>query len=236
MNDLKMAEDFLVIMESAPVKLTIETLKTLASFSQPFAPPVMEAGYQGLINLLKQYKQIKLGTLLEGINNRRGNDTPIDLDIIKTVELFQTIKAVETTTSLEKIRFIGKLYSGYALIEEEEDTDVYEEMLRAVNSLSYRQIRMLVDLKDIEDAFFPDGVQPGSANNNYYEKFLACCQNYGMDKETVDSLMESAKKTGFCRQYVGGYTGALGGNFVTTNYFSKVVRYAEDIIVNAKNG
>ena len=231
MNQLTKTEDFLAIIESAPVKLTIGTLEMLAAFSQPFAPSIMEAGYQGLILGLKKYRQIKMKALLEGINSRREDDSPLDLGGIQTLELFQTIKAIEKTTSLEKIHFIGQIYSGYALIEEEEDIDVYEEMLGAVNSLSYRQIRMLIELKDIEDLHFPDGVSQNPSNSRYYDQFLACCHEHGIDNETVNSLLESAKKSGFCRQYVGGYTGLLGGNFVTSKYFSKVVGYARDIIV-----
>lgn len=224
MNTLKISEKALNILESPPAKLTVETLETMAAFYEPFAAPMIEAGYYGTIHFLKAYGKTKRETLLQGINERRGDDSPIELTDKKLVELFQAIKAIDRTSSLKKIDFIGKLYAGYAIIEEEDDVDFFEEMLEAINSLSFRQIRMLVELKDIEDINNSEG---GTEDKpDYFPQFMECCKDKGLSPGMVVSLLESAAKSGFCRQEVASYKGNAFTRYETTEYFSKVVQYA----------
>lgn len=119
------------------------------------------------------------------------------------------------------------MYAGCLLNEEKIDIDIYEEILDAINTISYRQIDMLVNLKDIEDTFYPEGLpDDGTIDIGYYPNFLKCCQEKGMSLDYIDSLMISATKSGFCRQVLPNYLANKFGKYETTKYFSQVVELA----------
>lgn len=206
---LKFAKDKLIDSDTA-VKLREIFLAVLSSLYPPFS-------------VLTPIIQDKLAEKLTK-NRQEFLDRIMDMGFLVTTEMIQdtaflteTIKTLEVIDRLatnDKIHFIANLYCNSFNGEYDYNYDEYEELLRSLSQLSTREIRLLIDFWRISQN--TPTLNEGSSHNPSWDKFVAHCQEKGINKERLIAIMASLSRSGYCKEITGAFFDYTGGNFYTT--------------------
>lgn len=156
-------------------------------------------------------------------------------DIILTPEIidsedflhayFSTYKASLYTRQRDKIRFFARLLRSGLIEQNIGNINEYEDYLKILDELSYREICILNILYDFEKN------TPKLENENalqlstkFWNSFLEkVSYDFKIGSEEVPGLINRLSRSGCYTEFTGGYLSYTGGQGQTTGLFHKLV-------------
>ncbi len=195
-------------------------------------PVLGEWAYKSFENSILDLQKSKREILLNVIFS---DSAQVTSDMVKDVEFLmnfmKTLEAVNRLSNNDKVVYFGSLLKNGYLSGNKIDDSFFEECLYALNTLSYRQINILIELYLFEKTYI-DGNEfdshgkkqellPRSKNWNVFIE--SACNKCNIDTEILIGLLYSISKTGFCKEITGSYLGYNGGVFAITEYCRKFI-------------
>ncbi len=168
---------------------------------------------------------VAITTRIDNIREKRARaffDTLEQQDIALTPDIvenedflhayFATTRAALNTHRREKIQLFGRLFANYSRGESAESADAYEETLRILDDLSYREFQVLLILKRFEDeAPEEEGLNALQKATRFWDSFVeAVVAEVGIHHEEVMGFLVRLNRTGLYETITGSYIGYLG--------------------------
>lgn len=161
------------------------------------------------LNNMQEMKQKELMDVIlsdkELITSEKVNNIEFIMEFIKMIEV------VNKLASNEKVVYIANLFRSSFIETNNYNTSEFEEYLFRLNDLSLREINILVDLY----------------NNSFeLERFYKISEEkHGLNKETINAILSSITRSGFCSELGGTMTlGYTGDFYFTTPYFEAFLK------------
>lgn len=177
-----------------------------------------------LTSALTSIRNERLETFFDELS--RGN-----IELTKEVVLsedflhrfFITTKAALNTRRREKIRMFSRLLlSSVANIESTEEPDIYEDFMKMLDELSFRELRALSILNDFSD--FPRSPSQNDLQwtSTFWDAFEArAAAELDLPREEVSDFMNRIARTGCYEMFTGGFMDYSGGLGVLTPTFRR---------------
>lgn len=121
-------------------------------------------------------------------------DDPFATAVIATFEV------VSRTERDEKIRMFARMLSNYDTIVVGSTKDDYEELLRTLDGMSYREWQILLTLKNLEDDE-PRRRSQSSLPHNYWPEFTDKAARNGVPRDELAGFVTRLVRTG-CFQLI----------------------------------
>lgn len=205
-NDLRSSEEIYEILKNPILRTAsdmgkcVPALAPVVSLSDNVALASVERRIvENRHKLVEMLRKCKPNITLDDINN-----ADFILDYAKLQE------AVERLRSNEKIEFLASLFAYYHIDVMDADLEEYDEMLRRINELSMREIKLL---KLLDDHL--------KTCDEFYRVAEA---ELALDKDMVNSMLTSLTKTGFCKEKTGAILDYSGNSFSTTVLFDRFLK------------
>lgn len=166
-------------------------------------------------------------------------DGTITLDDIQDVDfLFEFAMAHDAIKHLlqnEKITFFANLLKNTAL-NPARNTNTFQEELERLCSLSYREIEMLLLLRNCQKEYFKERCKTNNEDIqdaiNIWDIYLdKTKEEFGLPDEMIESIFASIERTGFCKVTDVLYPGATAKCYSTSLYFEEFcydITHSED--------
>lgn len=132
----------------------------------------------------------------------------------------------------EKVGYLANLFRN-TVKSTDKNFDEYEEYLQSIAVLSYREIKLLYCLYQVQkkmnyhynyDAFERFNKEKVHSDA-VWEKFIEqAIKEYGLDKSTIVSIISRTMNSGFVLYIPIGYAGGIGGVYITTSYFENFLK------------
>ena len=140
---------------------------------------------------------------------------------------FATIQAATRTRQKEKVALFGRLLANAYRVGQLA-TDAYEEYLEILDSLSVRELEILLLLKELEDANpprpadSPDGAENGlqRATRIWPEFEASVRQKLDIEPGLLRSMLARTARTGLYEVFYGAFLGYEGGKGTLTPLFA----------------
>ena len=143
---------------------TAETLKEMrlnpiveafVSCVKPFFPGIGELVDSSVNEIVENFQKAKRREFCEYIFDTEEVITKEKIsDIEFLMEFGRTLDAINRLAQNEKVIYIAALFKNTFIIKNSYDTDQYEEWLKCIDDLSYRQIEILKCLYDEELKYY----------------------------------------------------------------------------------
>lgn len=149
--------------------------------------------------LIEDFQQKKEQELIEVILRDKNTITP---DMVNDVEFIvnfaKTKEAVRRLATNDKVKYFGNLIRNGYLSEERVENSVFEEYLDVLNSMSYRQINMLVKYKK----FLDNTTFQNRDVDDEWKGFLSSCftLKYIEEQTEIASIFATLVRTGFVEE------------------------------------
>jgi len=137
---------------------------------------------------------------------------------------FATGKAAINSRRAEKIQFFSRLFLTGTIQEEISDTDEYEELLRILDKLSYREIQILFILDKYEIQYSQkENENDLQRANHFWSDFEEDLQSsLQITKEEINGLLVRLLRTGCYEIFTGTYYGYTGGKGKLTSIYHRL--------------
>ncbi|OAK74431.1 hypothetical protein [Lederbergia galactosidilytica] len=138
---------------------------------------------------------------------------------------FSTYKAALYTRQRQKIRFFSRLLCNGLLEQKVRDINEYDDYLKILDELSYREICILYILYEFEQS--AERVESQFSMQkylNFWNEFLErVSTDLYIDSGEVPGLINRLSRTGCYSEFAGGYMDHRGGPGHTTGLYQKLV-------------
>lgn len=124
------------------------------------------------------------------------------------------LEAIERVTFNEKIAYIANLFRSTHSSLEQMDSDEYQENLRKITELSYREIELLSLLYQN-----PRGINDGEYMKQVQNKYPQ------LTVGEINAILLSLTKTGFCKETVSTRLNYQGNEFKTTELLKRFLKH-----------
>lgn len=212
-NSLDKAEAVCSLKDAPATKILKSLVEAVGEYFPQYAIiPIVAEGVGSIAGqILNNFTIKKRQELLEYISLSKEiitTDMVIDEQFI--IEFANTINAIDKLAANDKIKYIANLFKNTFCVSAKRNIDEYDEWLQNLMSLSYREIEMLIMLRESE--------KNSEDINQFFEKTK---DRFNITEEEAKAILTSATKSGFCREKTGAILGYSGGDFFTTEYFEK---------------
>jgi hypothetical protein len=137
---------------------------------------------------------------------------------------FSTYKYAIESRKKEKIKMFARLLKASLSEDVFSDTDEYEEYLKILDELTYREFLMLVKLDDYEKDYphkqDDNDIQRSERYWEHYKNDLI--QELNIPEQEIDSLMIRLTRTGCYETFTGKTFGETGGKGKITVVFKRI--------------
>lgn len=187
-------------------------IKNLISFIPAFGTGIDSA----IHNVLKEEQDKRLQRICEIIISDNQITTNQINDVKDIVSFIKMLDVARKLITNDKLEYLARLYKNL-IIEEEKNYNLYEEYLRRLDELSFREIEILHTLDDLDLVIQDLGVSNYTENKaiverNYQnkvdkieEKWInfqeIVQQKIGIDKLDLVGYMMSISRSGFCVKF-----------------------------------
>lgn len=156
-------------------------------------------------------------------------DRTITLDDVQDVDfLFEFAMVYDAIMRLlqnEKLIFFANLLKN-TVLNPARNTNTFQESLERLCSLSYREIEMLLLLRNCQKEYYKEHCEANSEDiqdainiwNNYVDKAK---EEFDLPDEVIESIFAGIERTGFCKVTDVLYPGATAKCYSTTLYFEE---------------
>ncbi len=158
-------------------------------------------------------------------------------DIILTPDLLEsedflhyyisTCKAVINTKRSKKVEFFAKLLKAYIIYDELKQLDEYEDYLKILDDLSYRELVILTKLESYEDQYLRENDENDlQFCSKYWDKFIKeLIYELKVQEDEIDATLTRLNRTGCYETFIGSYWGYSGGKGRITPTFKRLKKY-----------
>lgn len=161
-----------------------------------------------------------------------GGNIQLSQDLIESEDFlhcyFATLKAAMNSRRKEKIEMFARLLKSTISDEKFSSTDEFEEYLKILDELSYREFMILLALERHESE------NPQLNNENelqratrFWNNFVSDVEKIGISVNEIDSILNRLNRSGCYETFVGGYLSYTGGKGKTTPTFKRLKRLIE---------
>lgn len=158
--------------------------------------------------LLDEFQKRKQAELIDVI---LSDSTAITTDMVNDVEFIinyaKVVEAVRRLATNDKVKFFGNLIKNGYLAGEHIDNSEFEEFSDILNTMSYREIRYLVDYKifcEAQDKNKKCKSAKTIGKNTYYNRWNYFCGDYikenHISKDELYHAFVRIKQTGFLEE------------------------------------
>lgn len=209
----------------------LETVKISTKIVETLFPPMGIIDGFLEIELVKSQKE-KIHKFLMIILADPHTITTDQVDRVTCIsELARTIEVIKRLAKNDKIKYIANLFKNTFFTKNTiVDVDEYEEMLRNLDDLSYREITLLGLLVQCEKDFNPNHNRSSlELPRKVFERFIVIAQEkMQLDKNKTISIVSGMTRTGFCREITGSYStygdlSYVGGIFYPTKLVDELI-------------
>ncbi len=206
-------EEIMLDYQNAELVNDVRTNPVVSSFIKLIkkVPYFGELVYDSADIKFREFQESKRKELYEYITDSPELITEDKVNNITVLmELARALDVVNKLASNEKVLFISKLFKACCLECDNVNIADYEEYLERIADLSYREIDVLVMLKQNE-----------GTNDKFFE---AVTEKYSLKREDVIAILHGLTRSGFCSELTGSFLGYSGGWFSTTSYFDRFLK------------
>ena len=128
------------------------------------------------------------------------------------------LSAVGRTDREEKIHLFAVMLSNYKRVVLSNDKDTYEELLRVLDDMSYREFQILLILCELEKAEVGRRTHPAEPFN-FWPEFLSSATKIGVSQDEMLGFLNRLTRTG-CFHVLGDAhpTGAQRSGYTTPTF------------------
>lgn len=216
--ELQNAVDINEIYNNPVVKTVFGALNLFSGLGQG-----LDAAVAMQISQFQKNKQDKLVEIIFADDSITMDDVQ-DLSFI--MEFANMLKVVRQLSSNKKLDYIGKLFKN-SFTNKNGDSDEFEEFLFRLESLSYREIKILHYLWSCGDKV------PRIYGNNKVDQvaawdyFKANCVNdlneFNLEYDIIMSILSGTVRSGFCDFFSRNTPGQTQKVYFVTKYFEKCI-------------
>ncbi len=136
---------------------------------------------------------------------------------------FSTLSAVQRTHRIEKIQFFAHLLLS-STTRQESEIDEYEESLKIIDELSYREISILLLLDTCESKYpLQEKENELGRATRFWEEFKkSLIEELSVKEDEIEAMLTRLTRSGCYEQFIGGYWDYEGGMGKTTPLFQKI--------------
>lgn len=182
----------------------------------PMVGSMIGAGIDAsLIDYLKKEQEQRLLRIIELIISDENITSDMVKDIKEIMSFAKMLDVVRRLITNEKLDYLGRLYKNL-IIQNEKNYNEYEEYLRRLDELSFREIEILHILDElglvIEDLNDSKQKEDGSFEEERHHRVVQIeskwlkfqdiiLQRFQIDSLDLQGYMQSISRSGFCVQY-----------------------------------
>jgi len=217
-------------------------LNTIAKLSEKYSnKPIVRAlchlipGWSSADTLLQQRaNEIKRERIIAFFDAIASGETELTNEIIETEDFlhcyYATLHAAINSRRKEKIKVLAKLLASSHKIVSEDSIDGYEEILSALENISYREFAVLQTLYNYEIKHPFEGNENVLQNTmKYWDTFKTeIIKKYNIPENQFLSFIKKTERTGLYLQITGAYWGYKGDKGRTTSLWQKLVDYIKE--------
>lgn len=140
-NDLRNINDISNIKDNPAVQsVLLSPLKSI-----PIIGDFIDSATENLLNDFQKRKEHELINVILSESNCIVSEMVNDVEFI--INFNKTLEAVRRLATNDKVKFFGNLVRNGYLKDKRIENSIFEEYLDILNSLSYREIKYLIDFK-----------------------------------------------------------------------------------------
>ncbi len=183
----------------------------------------------GIETKLRERQKYKEKVFLEAVC-ADGTVTMKDVeDVDFIIEFAMTYNAVMKLLQNEKTIFFANLLKNTAL-SSQRNTNIFQEALERLCSLSYREIEMLFLLKQCQERYEIEHYNIAEESiqrvRNIWKDFINKAEKkLELSEEMIESIFCGIERTGFCRVVNVLYPGATSKCYCVSCYFDEFAYY-----------
>ncbi|MBK5261061.1 MAG: hypothetical protein JJE17_00630 [Peptostreptococcaceae bacterium] len=184
------------------------------------AVPILGELLDGTIDItLTKFQEQKRKELIDII---LSETTSITADMVNDIEFImnfaKTLEAVNRLSTNDKVQYFANLLKNSYFTNEKTENNEYEEWLRILSELSYREINYLVFLYEYQN----ENNKINDFNKNFRKKFS---ETFSVSEFEYLDVYKRLTYTGFVQEFFKIYNGTVQQNKV-------VNEYEEEFIIN----
>lgn len=207
-------------------------VETFISCAKPFLPGIGELIDSSLTQILEEHQKKKRDEFCEYILNAPELITKDKLTNISfLMEFAKTIDVINKLARNEKIIFIASLFKNTFITNEISDIDEYEEWLYCLDTMSYRELEILIYLYNCELEYYGEEFDPKRKIIEYQKvvevwfQFVKKVKRvFDIDEEDIESIVLGLSKTGFIKQEDIDVREATMKVYYVSNYFVRFMK------------
>jgi len=191
---------------------TVQALAALAvAMLSNFAPDsrtkivaaTAAAGSAYLFPRLAEHKRGRARELLDEIQREGLQLTKEQIESGENLHMFEkSLDAAINTGRSQKIQSIARLYRHFASGMVATSTiDTFDEMLRILDDLSFRETQALFELRELERRYGGEDVNPTGRAFALWSEFLEGLEKIGIPIEQSGAFLQRLTRTGFYRMF-----------------------------------
>lgn len=142
--------------------------------------------------------------------------------------LLRTIDVATCAARGEKTRLLARMLGEYLEQGVIKTVDEYEEMLSLVDDLSWRELHVIVILRQEEVKLERVGAESPWRTEDW-NRFIARVEDEtGVSVDHLPGFLTRLSRTGLCKPVTGAYVSYVGGHYVTTPNLDSFMEMLEE--------
>ena len=183
--------------------------------------------------LMKTLENIQRERTMAFFDELAKGDVIVDEELLKSEDFlhayFATTKYALNTRRREKIEMFARLLKNSLTEEDILNIDEYEDFLKVLDELSYRELLALRILDTYSSTTRSEAQNDLQRTSQFWDKFEEDMTNeLNIPKDQIANFMDKIARTGCYEMFVGGYTNYTGGKGKLTHMYRRLKKFIED--------
>ena len=183
--------------------------------------------------LMKTLEHIQRERTMAFFDELAKGDVIVDEELLKSEDFlhayFATTKYALNTRRREKIEMFARLLKNSITEKDISSIDEYEDLLKVLDELSYRELLALRILDEYSSITRLKGQNDLQWTNQFWDKFEEDITNeLKIPKDQIASFMDKIARTGCYEMFTGTYLDYTGGKGKLTSMYWRLKKFIED--------
>ena len=185
------------------------------------------------VALMKTLEKIQKERTMAFFDELAKGDVIVDEELLKSEDFlhayFATTKYALNTRRREKIEMFARLLKNSITEKDISSIDEYEDLLKVLDELSYRELLALRILDEYSSITRLKGQNDLQWTNQFWDKFEEDITNeLKIPKDQIASFMDKIARTGCYEMFTGAYWDYTGGKGKLTSMYWRLKKFIED--------
>ena len=183
--------------------------------------------------LMKTLEHIQRERTMAFFDELAKGDVIVDEELLKSEDFlhayFATTKYALNTRRREKIEMFARLLKSSLTEKDISNIDEYEDFLKVLDELSYRELLALRILDKYSSTARSEAQKDLKWTNQFWDKFEEDITNeLKIPKDQIASFMDKIARTGCYEMFTGAYWDYTGGKGKLTSMYWRLKKFIED--------